>query len=72
MKIVPNTIYILILFLSASKCLAQGDQGGPPPPTGQTPPGFPIDNGLLVLMVIGILFSFYRFKTYIKNKKTPI
>lgn len=39
----------------------------PPPPT--PPPGLPIDNALIYLFAIALLFAFYSINKY--NKKTP-
>lgn len=71
MKIVPNTITnIAVVFFSVANCFA--DDPTPPPPTGPTPIGLPIDNGILLLLVIGLLFAFFRFKISKSHKKTPI
>lgn len=71
MKFVPNTIYTIGILLFADTCFAQGSQA-PPPPTGPTPVGLPIDFGISFLLVIGLLFSFYKFKSFLKHKKTPV
>jgi hypothetical protein len=45
-----------------------------PPPGLPTPPppGLPIDEGLLVLLVIGLLFGFYKIYLSIQKKKRSI
>jgi hypothetical protein len=73
MRIVPNWfINILggfILILSSATALAQGSNN-PPPPT-PPPPGTPIDNWIYLLLVIGVLFAFYKFNNKKIIKKTP-
>lgn len=41
--------------------------GGSPPP-----PGLPIGNELWILVVVAIIFSFYKLKPLLKHKKTPM
>lgn len=71
MRIVPNTIINLaVVLFSVANCFADNDP--PPPPTGPTPIGLPIDNGILLLLVIGVVFAFVRFKMSNTHKKTPM
>lgn len=44
--------------------MAQG--GAPPPPMPPPPPGLPIDNGIILLFVVGLVYGVY--KTH-KNSK---
>ena len=45
----------------------------PQPYTGTPPPvGLPIDNGIWMLLIIAIIFSFYKLKPLLKHKKTPM
>jgi len=46
-------------------------RNGPPPPGIPPPPGLPIDQGVLILLFLGIAVGYYKFK-YQKNKKTPV
>ena len=72
MKIVPNTIInIAVVLFSVTNCFADNEPP-PPPPTGPTPIGLPIDNGILVLLIIGLAFAFLRFKMSNTHKKTPM
>ena len=42
----------------------------PPPPAGPpTPPGFPIDGFLVVLVFIALITGYYLSQKYILNKK---
>jgi hypothetical protein len=74
MKIVPNTITnIAVVLFSVANCFADtSEPPAPPPPTGPTPIGLPIDNGILLLLAIGLLFAFFRFKMSKSHKKTPM
>ena len=70
MKFAPNTIFIIGLILISTSSF--GAEVPPPPPTGPTPPGLPIDSGVLVLMAVGLLLSFFKLKSHLKHKKNPI
>lgn len=53
----------------------QGVFAAPPQPqpyTNPVPPGLPIGNELWVLVIIALLFSFYKLKPFFKHKKTPM
>jgi hypothetical protein len=59
-NIIASILFVLISFV----CTAQT----PPPP--QTPPGpigFPIDSGLVVLFVAGVLLGVYKVYKFQKN-----
>jgi hypothetical protein len=72
MRIVPNPmISLAVVLFSVANCFADNEPP-PPPPTGPTPIGLPIDSGILVLLVIGLAFAFFRFKISNTNKKTPM
>jgi len=60
MKIVPNKIIVLIVgLLSVNFTFAAPD---PPAPVPPPPPGLPLDEGLIVLFFVSLIFAFY--KTY--------
>lgn len=63
MRIQNKNIFASILFVLISfVCLSQNPGGGiPPPPSGPIPPGLPIDNAILILLVAGLFYG-------IKNK----
>jgi prolipoprotein diacylglyceryltransferase len=70
MKIVPNRIvYALVAMITAVSAFAGPNPNGPPPP-GLPPPGLPINGGVVALMVVAILFGFFKIQQ-LKNKKTP-
>ncbi len=60
MKLTPNK-YSLIAFLLIG-FTAMAKQGPPPPAAAPPPPGFPINENLIVLMFLGVFFSFLFLK----------
>lgn len=72
MRIVPNTItnIAVVLFSVTNGFADSSEPPAPPPPT--TPIGLPIDNGILLLLAIGLFFAFFRFKISKSHKKTPM
>lgn len=48
----------------------------PPEPQPYTatpvPPGLPIDAGIYIFIIVGLIFSFFKFKSHLKHKKTPM
>lgn len=69
MKIVPNRLFIIlgVFFLQQTNVFANG--GPPPPSTPPPPPGLPLDGGLIVLIVLGIFYGFYKWKNLLNIKK---
>ncbi len=65
MKRVLHGIFMLLLFFITQITFA--DPPGPPGPggdptgTGGVPVGGPVGNGVLILVVLGILYAAYRF-----------
>ncbi|AEH00817.1 hypothetical protein [Lacinutrix sp. 5H-3-7-4] len=62
-KTFASFLFILISFV----CSAQGPFDPPPPPQPPGPPGTPIDGGILVLLILGILYG--AFVAYKKTRK---
>ncbi len=58
-------ILLMLSIISISTAYAAGGNP-PPPPTGPPPPGFPIDNGILILLFLALTLGF----TYIKKQST--
>ncbi|MDC0006515.1 hypothetical protein OAE03_00750 [Winogradskyella sp.] len=44
-------------------------QAPPPPPPPPPPPGLPIDNGILILALVGLIYGMYKAYT-LSSKKT--
>lgn len=76
MRIVPNKFLIVLLgyFIigmvsstlhAANLAVVQN----PPPPT-PPPPGLPIDGGVVLLLLIGLVFAFYKYNLKQNIKKT--
>jgi hypothetical protein len=71
MKIVPMRLLVIFIgmlccnlsFATAKPRLAAPD----PPPPIPPPPGLPIDGGLLILVIVSLLFAFYKIYTYKKR-----
>ena len=66
-KILASILFILISFV----CMATQvvESAGPPEPQamgGPIPPGFPIDNGLIILFVAAIIYGIYRILKFSK------
>jgi hypothetical protein len=63
-----NFKYILTAAFALSNMIVFADGSAPPPPPGPTPPGLPIDFGLPVLLVLGIVIVFtHLYKKHIKK-----
>ncbi len=59
MKIQNKNFLASILFVLISfVCSAQVNE--PPPPMPPPPPGLPIDNGLIALVVIALLYGVFK------------
>jgi len=67
MRIPPNKIFNILVFISAS---AFAVPKGPPPPGVPPPPGLPIDGGVVVFLFVALLYAFYKIYK-IQIKKTP-
>jgi hypothetical protein len=73
MKIVVSKFLILVVFLLG--ILDAFSAPGPPMPNGKKPPpppGLPIDENLIVLFLIAILFGIYIIYNHKLKTKTPI
>jgi hypothetical protein len=64
MKSVPmKLLFIIIAILGSTFCFSAPQ---PPPPTTPPPPGLPIDSGIILLVIISIIFVYYKL-IYKKN-----
>lgn len=61
----------IVFFACTQVMLAEPPE---PQPYTTTPPpvGLPIDSGVWMLLIIAIIFSFYKLKPLLKHKKTPM
>lgn len=69
MKKAPYIIALLMTFLCGVFTVEA--RNGPPPPGVPPPPGLPIDQGVLVLLFMGIATAYYVF-IYKTNRKTSM
>jgi hypothetical protein len=71
MKFVPKSL-IVLAFTLVSVTLFALENPGPPPPMPPPPPGSPIDGALVLLMVLGLIYAFCKYKKSSINKKSPL
>ena len=64
MNTAPQKFSLLLLFFLSMVTTVSAAPGDPPPPTPPPPPGLPIDNGLIFLIVIGLLYGLYKVRKY--------
>lgn len=75
MRIVPNKFLTALMgcFIGMVSLTAHAStlvaNPNPPPPT-PPPPGLPIDGGIVLLLLIGLVFAFYKFNYKYLIKKT--
>lgn len=69
MKNAPKNSNLIILFVLNLMCSATmfAANPTPPPPTPPPPPGLPIDNGIVVLIGVAILYGWYITKNRFKS-----
>ncbi|WP_146779217.1 hypothetical protein [Flavobacterium psychrolimnae] len=68
---VLNKFYLLIAFLFGT-CLAIAQPPAPPGPTLPPPPGLPIDENILTMMLVALLFGIYIIYNFKIKQKTPM
>lgn len=64
-KNITSTALVLFLLISVygtAQSMMPAASGGvpPPPPPPVPPPGLPIDNGIIVLIVLGLIYGVYK------------
>lgn len=53
----------ILFFVVSFVCAAQGIDN-PPPPMPPPPPGLPIDESVIILFVLGLIFgAYFKFKS---------
>lgn len=65
MRLPPNKIFNILVFISAS---ASAAPKGPPPPGIPPPPGLPIDGGVVACLLLAVLYGLFKLYT-IQTKK---
>ncbi len=71
-QIVTILTFVLCVFTGTNMLAQQTNAGsGPPEPTNQRGPLFPIDDSILILLAIGLIFGCYIVVKNIRAKKTP-
>lgn len=71
-KKVPVLITTICLFLNVIVCYA-ATPPPPPPPGGPPPPlGFPIDENIIAVVVMAVIYGFYIVYKHHLKQKTPI
>ncbi|RTY93908.1 hypothetical protein [Flavobacterium sp. GT3R68] len=61
------TLFFTLMFSVVS--FAQGDFGDPVDPDPLDQPAAPINDYLWVLILVGLVFVFYKYRTYSKQQK---
>ena len=73
-KIMRNLFIIALILISAISNIVLADPPGPPGPGGNpvtgggTPVGAPIDNGILILLLLGVVYGVYKIYELRKTK----
>jgi hypothetical protein len=64
-----NSVPMRILLVAAVFFLSNFSFAAPepPPPTTPPPPGLPIDGGLVIMVVLGLLFGAYKIYQHKKR-----
>jgi hypothetical protein len=70
--------FVLLILFTIGICITSladqpnpPDPGGNPIPGGGTPVGAPIDDGVVILIVLGVTYGAYKIYEEIKNRKNP-
>ncbi len=56
-----NRYLLFLVTLTSSVFAAPSD---PPAPTPPPPPGVPIDNGIIFLLIIGLIYGVYKLRNF--------
>jgi hypothetical protein len=55
-----NILASIVVFIIGLSTMAQAQQGVPPPPMPPPPPGLPIDDGIIALFAVALLYGVYK------------
>ena len=64
MNIAPKNLILSLLVSLATFFAYAAPPVGPPPPTPPPPPGLPIDNGVLLLVFVAMIYGFYTLRKF--------
>lgn len=67
-KNIPTALFVLLISAVGVAQDVGGGSGPPPPQGGPTPPGLPIDNGLVILFVAAVVYGVYIILKSSKKK----
>jgi hypothetical protein len=62
MMIAPKNLLVLLLFACSPIISSAAPPVGPPPPTPPPPPGTPIDQYVLIAIVVAVVFGLSSIK----------
>lgn len=63
---------IILAFLVATHAVVTAAPTPPQPQTVPPPVGLSVGSEIWVLLIVAILFSFFKLKPFFKHKKTPM
>ncbi|MBE0393646.1 PID-CTERM protein-sorting domain-containing protein [Flavobacterium sp. PL002] len=70
MKIIPKKIFLaMVLVMTVTSVFADPPT---PTPTLPPPPGLPVDGGLVLLLIAGVLLGSYTIYKKTRYKKTSV
>ncbi len=62
MNIAPKKI--ILSLLATALCFSVYAQQNPPPPPDPGPPGLPINDNILILLLVGLIYGVYILKRF--------
>lgn len=62
-----SILFSFIGFRSLSQDISVAQDGTPPPPMGPTPPGFPIDDSVMILFFVALVYGIFKVRSLSKE-----
>lgn len=62
-----SILFFFIGFISLAQDISVTQDGTPPPPMGPTPPGFPIDDSVMILFFVALVYGIYKTRSLTKE-----